>query len=135
MLVLAQLIGVNAWAWKERNALEAKRGSIRSILAQTFPSVQIYEPQVQMTREVATLQQATGGVSPADLEPMLAALAVSLPAGKLPTAIDYSAGQLRLRGLGLGMADTNALSTTLASRGYNARSEGDLLLVQAEATR
>ena len=40
-----------------------------------------------------------------------------------------------LRGLGLGMADTNALSTTLASRGYNARSEGDLLLVQAEATR
>ncbi|RYY73252.1 MAG: general secretion pathway protein GspL, partial [Comamonadaceae bacterium] len=135
VLVLAQLIGVNAWAWKERNALQAKRDAIRSVLAQTFPSVQIYEPQVQMAREVATLQQATGGVSPADLEPMLAALAASLPAGKLPTAIDYSAGQLRLRGLGLGMADTSALSTTLASRGYNARSEGDLLLVQAEATR
>lgn len=135
VLVLAQLIGVNAWAWKERNALEAKRGSIRSILAQTFPSVQIYEPQVQMTREVATLRQATGGISPADLEPMLAALAISLPPGKLPTAIDYSAGQLRLRGLELGMADTSALSTTLASRGYNARSEGDLLLVQAEAAR
>ncbi|MGJ7489052.1 type II secretion system protein GspL [Variovorax sp. ZT4R33] len=135
LLVLAQLIGVNAWAWKERNALEAKRGTIRSILAQTFPSVQIYEPQVQMTREVAALQQATGGVSAADLEPMLAALAASLPPGKLPTAIDYSAGQLRLRGLGLGMADTSTLSTTLASRGYNARSEGDLLLVQAEGAR
>jgi general secretion pathway protein L len=135
VLVLAQLIGVNAWAWKERNALDAKRDTIRSILAQTFPSVQIYEPQVQMAREVATLQQATGGVSSADLEPMLAALAASLPANKLPTAIDYSAGQLRLRGLGLGMADTSALSTTLASRGYNARSEGDLLLVQAEAAR
>ena len=135
VLVAAQLVGVNAWAWKERNALEAKRTAIRAILAQTFPTVQVYEPQLQMTREVATLQQATGGVSPADLEPMLGALAASLPAGRLPSAVDYSAGQLRLRGLALGMADTSALSSTLASRGYSARSEGDLLLVQAEAPR
>jgi general secretion pathway protein L len=25
VLLLTQLIGLNAWAWKERNALEAKR--------------------------------------------------------------------------------------------------------------
>ena len=135
VLVAAQLVGVNAWAWNERNALEAKRSAVRAILAQTFPSVQVYEPQLQMTREVAALQQATGGVSPADLEPMLGALAASLPPGRLPSAVDYSAGQLRLRGLALGMADTSALSSTLASRGYSARSEGDLLLVQAEAPR
>lgn len=135
VLLAAQLIGVNAWAWKERQALEAKRSAIRTILAQTFPSVPVYEPQLQMAREVATLQQATGGVSPADLEPMLGALATSLPPGRVPTAVDYSAGQLRLRGLALGMSETNALSATLASRGYNARSEGDLLLVQAEAQR
>lgn len=135
LLLAAQLIGVNAWAWKERQALDAKRSAIRTILVQTFPSVPVYEPQLQMAREVATLQQATGGVSPADLEPMLGALATSLPAGRIPTAVDYSAGQLRLRGLALGMSETNALSTTLASRGYSARSEGDLLLVQAEAQR
>jgi general secretion pathway protein L len=135
VLVLAQLIGVNAWAWRERNALEAKRGTLGSILKQTFPAVQVYEPQLQMTREVATLQQATGGVTAADLEPMLGALAATLPPGRLPSAIDYSAGQLRLRGVGLGMADASAISNTLGSRGYNARSEGELLLVQAEAPR
>ena len=131
VLVLAQLIGVNAWAWKERRSLEAKRAAIGTILAETFPGVQPYEPALQMVREVASLQQATGGVSAGDAEPMLAALAVLLPPGRTPSAIDYAGGQLRLRGLGLGMADVNRIAASLASRGYNARSEGDLLLVQA----
>ena len=101
VLVLAQLIGLNAWAWKERNALEAKRAGQR-ILTQTFPSVTlVVDAPVQMAREVAALQQATGGVSAPDLEPMLGALGTSLPPGRMPNAIDYSAGQLRLRGLGL----------------------------------
>jgi general secretion pathway protein L len=132
VLVLVQLIGVNAWAWKERRALEAKRSAIGNILTQTFPTVKPYEPQVQMAREVAALQQATGGVAVADVEPMLGALAASLPPGRVPSAIDYSTGQLRLRGLGLGMTDVSAVAAALASRGYSARSEGDLLLVQAQ---
>ena len=96
----------------------------------------VVDAPVQMAREVAALQQATGGVAPADLEPMLGALAASLPPGRVPTAIDYSAGQLRLRGLGLQAARARRASpATLSSRGYSARSEGDLLLVQAEAAR
>jgi general secretion pathway protein L len=62
---------------------------------------------------------------------MLAALAALLPPGRTPSAIDYAGGQLRLRGLGLNMADVSRIAASLASRGYNARSEGDLLLVQA----
>lgn len=135
VLLLTQLAGVNAWAWKERSALEAKRASIGAILVQTFPNAQPYEPQLQMAREVASLQQATGGVAPSDLEPMLGVLAVSLPQGRTPSAIDYSGGQLRMRGLGLSISDMGTLSTTLAARGYGVRSEGDLLLVQAEAAR
>lgn len=135
-LVLAQLIGLNAWAWKERNALDAKRGSINAMLTQTFPSVKlVVDAPVQMAREVAVLQQATGGVAALDLEPMLVALAASLPRGRVPNALDYSAGQLRLRGLNLSADELTGLSNTLAPRGYSARSEGDLLLVQAEATR
>ena len=81
VLLLAQLIGVNAWAWKEQRALEAKRASIGAILVQTFPNVKPYEPQLQMVREVAILQQATGGVAPSDLEPMLGANAQMQVAG------------------------------------------------------
>ncbi|MDM0000895.1 type II secretion system protein GspL [Variovorax sp. J22P240] len=137
ILVLAQLIGLNAWAWKERNALDAKRHAIRNVLTQTFPSVQlVVDAPLQMQREVAALQLATGGVTASDFEPMLGALAASLPRGRAPTAIDFSAGQLRLRGLGLQAAELGNVTAAMASRGYNARSEGDLLLVQsAEAAR
>lgn len=136
VLVLAQFIGLNAWAWKERSALDAKRSAVKSLLSQTFPSVQpIVDAPLQMAREVTALQQATGGLTSADLEPMLGALAASLPAGRSPSSVDYSAGQLRLRGLGIQPSDEGALSATLASRGYTARLEGDLLLVQAEAVR
>ena len=136
VLVLAQLIGLNAWAWRERNALDAKRGAISSMLTQTFPSVKlVVDAPLQMAREVAALQRATGGVATLDLEPMLVALSASLPAGRVPNALDYSAGQLRLRGLNLSADEVNGLATTLAPRGYVARSEGDLLLVQAELAR
>jgi general secretion pathway protein L len=136
ILLVTQLIGLNAWAWKERNALAAKRGAVRNVLTQTFPSVQlVVDAPVQMTREVAALQQATGGVTANDLEPMLGALAASLPPGRTPTAIDFSGGQLRLRGLGLQPSETGKVTAALSSRGYNARSEGDLLLVQVEASR
>ncbi|OUL98639.1 type II secretion system protein GspL, partial [Variovorax sp. JS1663] len=135
-LVVAQLIGLNAWAWKERSALDGKRAAVNNILRQTFPSVQlVVDAPAQMVREVATLQQATGGVAAIDLEPMLSAVATSLPPGRVPSAIDYSAGQLRLRGLGLQPSETSRIAATLSARGYGARSEGDLLLVQAEAQR
>ncbi len=136
VLVLAQLIGLNAWAWRERSALDAKRNAVREVMTTTFPSVQpVIDAPLQMAREVAALQQATGGVTPADLEPMLGALASSLPAGRSPSAVDFNAGQLRLRGLGIQPSDESALAATLSARGYSARVEGDLLLVQAEATR
>jgi len=136
VLVLAQVIGLNAWAWKERRALEVKRSAVQSILTQTFPSVKlVVDAPVQMAREVAALQQATGGVARLDLEPMLAALGGVLPPGRIATAIDYSAGQLRLRGLQLTAEELSRVSGQLAPRGYQARGEGDLLLVQAEAAR
>ncbi|MEJ8820621.1 type II secretion system protein GspL [Variovorax humicola] len=134
VLVLAQLVGLNAWAWKERNALDSKRSTINTMLTQTFPSVKlVVDAPLQMAREVAALQQSTGGVAALDLEPMLAVLGASLPPGRVPTALDYSAGQLRLRGLNLSATEIASLTSTMAARAYTVRGEGDFLLVQAEA--
>ncbi|RIX78583.1 type II secretion system protein GspL [Acidovorax cavernicola] len=136
VLLLTQLIGLNAWAWKERNALESKRQATRAILTQTFPSVKIVvDAPLQMGREVAALQQAVGDVAPSDFEPMVGAIAATLPAGRSPSAIDFSAGQLRLRGLGLQPQEVTQITSALSPRGYQVRTEGDLLLVQAEANR
>ena len=136
VLVVAQLVGLNAWAWKERRALEAKRDAVRSVLTRTFPSVKlVVDAPAQMAREVAALQQASGGASAADLEPMLAALGGVLPTGRVPSAIDFSGGQLRLRGLRLSPTELTQVSGQLGPRGYQARGEGDLLLVQAEGAR
>ncbi|MDQ0022375.1 general secretion pathway protein L [Variovorax paradoxus] len=135
-LLLTQLIGLNAWAWKERNALESKRQAVKTMLTQTFPAVKlVVDAPVQMAREVAALQQAVGDVAGSDFEPMIGALATNLPAGRTPSAIDYSAGQLRLRGLALQPSELTRLSGAMGPRGYSVRAEGDLLLVQAEASR
>lgn len=136
LLIVTQLVGLNAWAFKERQALESKRQQVRQVLTQTFPNVSVVlDAPLQMSREVAALQAATGGLTAADFEPMLAALAGSLPAGRVPSAIDYSGGQLRLRGVTLSPAEMESVQTGLRNRGYNARGEGDLLLVQAETAR
>ncbi len=136
VLVLAQLIGLNAWAWKTRSALAAQRSAVVDVLTRTFPSVRVVvDAPLQMAREVSALQRATGGVTAADLEPMLGAVAASMPAGRSPSAIDFSPGQLRLRGLGLQASEGSALVSSLSRHGYDARIEGDLLQVRAEPTR
>jgi general secretion pathway protein L len=93
----------------------------------------VIDAPLQMQREVAALQQAVGDVAGSDFEPMVGALATNLPPGKVPSAVDYSAGQLRLRGLGLQPSEVSQITGAMAPRGYSVRTEGDLLLVQAQA--
>ncbi|HSV46347.1 MAG TPA: type II secretion system protein GspL, partial [Ramlibacter sp.] len=64
LLVALNLVGLNAWAWKEHAALEAKRDALRSTLTSTFPQVKVVvDAPVQMEKEVGALRQATGTVS------------------------------------------------------------------------
>ena len=41
LLAAAHLVGLNAWAWQERQSLSAKQAAVRSTLTQTFPKVQV----------------------------------------------------------------------------------------------
>lgn len=130
LLLLANLIGLNAYAWRERSQLEQRQALIREVLTQTFPQVKVVvDAPVQMAREVALLRQATGASSPRDLEPMLAALgAVIEPAG-VPEALEYAAGSLRLRGLRWDASQLGAANERLGAMGYQARTEGEQLVV------
>ena len=133
LLVVAHLVGLNAWAWQERNALAAKQAQVRAVLTQSFPKVQVVvDAPVQMERELAQLRQAAGSVSARDLEPLLAAAGAALPNGQLPTAIEYTAGELRLRGITLPPDEETALFARLQAAGYQARINDSALSLRSE---
>ncbi|WP_298214389.1 type II secretion system protein GspL [Acidovorax sp.] len=135
LLVLAHLVGLNAWAWQERQALAAKQAGVRAALTQTFPKVQVVvDAPVQMERELAQLRQAAGSVSARDLEPLLAAAGAALPDGRLPSGIEYTPGELRLRGVALAPDEETALSARLQAAGYRARMDDGSLLLRPEVS-
>ncbi|MDP1171565.1 hypothetical protein, partial [Klebsiella pneumoniae] len=49
LALLAQVVGLNAWAWTENRAIAAKQVQVRSTLATSFPRVPvIVDAPVQM---------------------------------------------------------------------------------------
>lgn len=134
-LLLSNLVGLNAWAWREQSALNATRASMRTLLAQTFPQVRVVvDAPLQMEREVAALRQATGAASERDLETLLAAAGASLPAGRVPGGIEFAAGEAKLKGLQLSPQEASSLSLQLKNIGYAARVEGDTAVIRLETT-
>jgi general secretion pathway protein L len=132
-LLLAQLLGLNLWAWHEKSALQAQRVAINTVLTQTFPTVRVVEDApLQMERELARLRQSTGASSGSDLETMLAVLAGFLPVNRSVAAVEFSDGVARLKGLQLTEGEVAVLSKALKYQGYNARNEGETLVLQTE---
>ncbi|WBY03810.1 type II secretion system protein GspL [Ramlibacter tataouinensis] len=134
LLVAVQLIGLNAWAWKERAALADKRTAAQALLTETFPHVRaVVDAPVQMEREVAALRQLTGAPSTRDLESLLGAVAAAVPPGRVPTGLEYNGSELRLRGLAANDGEAQPLVQALRGRGYAAALQGDTLVVRPEA--
>ncbi|MFD0668647.1 type II secretion system protein GspL [Ramlibacter sp. MAHUQ-53] len=132
-LVAAHLVGLNAWAWRERASLAAKQQAARAVLTQTFPHVKlVVDAPLQMEREVNALRQATGTAGSRDLETLLGALAAVAPQRGI-TALEYVAGELRVRGLGWTETDLRAAEPRLRSQGLAARLEGELLVLRTES--
>ena len=134
-LLLANLVGLNAWAWREQSALDATRASLRTILTQAFPQVRVVvDAPLQMEREVAALRQATGAASDRDLETMLSAAGQALPAGRVPGSIEFAAGEAKLKGLQLNPQESSNLSLQLKNIGYAARFEGGTAVIRPDTS-
>jgi general secretion pathway protein L len=130
LLLALNVLGLNAWAWRERSALDDKREAIRQTLTQTFPQVKVVvDAPVQMEREVAALRQRTGATSGRDLEAMLAALSAALPAPRPVSAVEYTGGELRVKGLNYSPDEARSVVAALKRQGYSASQQGDALVV------
>ena len=135
-LVVINLAGLNAWAWREQAALQTQRQNIREILTATFPQVRVVvDAPLQMGRELAALQRASGQASGRDLEAMLSAFGAQAPATAVPDALDFAAGELRLKGLKLSAAEVSALSQRLKPQGYVASAESGTVLMRSGGER
>jgi general secretion pathway protein L len=124
-LLIANLIGLNAWAWREQASLNITRKEVRSVLTQTFPKIAaVVDAPVQMSREVAALQRSSGTPSGSDMESMLARFGVAAPEGLALTAIDYVAQELRVKTPAMTPKDQDRLVLTLKQQGLMAAWDG-----------
>ncbi len=125
-LLLAQLVGLNAWAWMTRQHWQAQQEGWARMLQESFAHITVVvDAPLQMAREVARLRQASGQLGPADFEAQLQALGAALPAGVAgPTRIAYEDGVLQWPALNLSPQQSAALGQALAARGYQLHSEG-----------
>ena len=131
-LVAANLLGLQAWAWKQQSALAAQRTAISNTLTTTFPEVRVVvNAPLQMARALTDLQRRNGTASAGDLETMLAKLQAAAPDLPAPSAIEFNASELRLKGLdaAAGLAGTTA---KLQPEGYGLQLDADTLVMKQE---
>lgn len=130
VLAVAQLLGLNAWAWKERVSLDNKRQLSTQLLTQTFPLVKVVvDAPVQMQRELALLRQSSGSLANRDIENLLTKFFAAIPGATAPTAIDYAGGELTLKGTGLSTAQLADALPKLRNANLVARNESDKVIV------
>ncbi len=135
-LLALQLVGLNAQAWQQRQALQARRASIEEVLRSTYPGVRtVLDAPAQMAAETERLRAAAGRPGGADLELALAAAAAVWPDGKGPVGnLRYEAGRLSLAAPGWLPAEVKAVRDRLRPAGWTAEfAEGRLTLARAPA--
>jgi general secretion pathway protein L len=134
-LVLVNLVGLNAWALREQAALQAKRQAVRAVLGSTFPKIPVVvDAPLQMAREVAVLQRASGVASGADMEAMLASLGAQLPVTQSLTAIDYGSQEMRAKAPAVEAAEQARVALALQQQGLSATWDGAQWVLKPGAT-
>ncbi len=128
LLLLAQFLGLNVWAWQERQALEAEKKQLRAAVTAITGATYVSDTPVQQAQQkLQALRQATGALGVADLEPQLALLAAGLPTMPEGSHLQYDGQRLRLSGSTLTADALQALRSAAAEAGYQVLTVGDAL--------
>jgi general secretion pathway protein L len=116
-LVAVNLVGLQAWAWKEKTEQAAKRAAIQSVLVTTFPDVRVVvDAPLQMARALADLQRQSGTAASADLETLLVQYQAAAPGTPAPAAIEFIANELQIKAIDGSTQVVQAAQTTPAER-------------------
>ena len=136
-LVLAQIVGLNLWAWHQRGAIEARHLAMQAIVKATYPNANPQDIQrdadAVMQRETQALRSLAGKPGDADLEPMLQAAASAWPADRPAVeTIRFEPGRLTLSATGWSDEQIAQFRSLLRPNGWSVEAtEGRLTLSRA----
>ena len=133
-LALLQVVGLNAWAWHQRQALVEQRLAQDKLLRTTFPNVRtVLDAPLQMRRETEVLRAAAGRAGDNDLEALLGAAASAWPEGQGPVqTLRFEPGRLTLSAPGWSEQQLSQFRERLRPGGWAVESaEGRVSLSRA----
>jgi general secretion pathway protein L len=136
-LAVAQLIGLNLWAWHQRDAIAAKQLAMQSLVKASYPNVSALDvqrdAQAVLQRESQALRTQAGKPGDTDLEPMLQAAASAWPADR--PAVDslrFEPGRLTLSAAGWSAPQIEQFRSLLRPGGWQVeQADGRLTLSRA----
>ena len=137
VLVLAQIAGLNLWAWHQRNAIGAREAALQALVKATYPNANPQDVQrdadAVMQRETQALRNVAGKPGDNDLEPMLQAAASAWPADRPPIdSLRFEPGRLTLSAAGWSDAQVTQFRGLLRPAGWALEvAEGRLTLSRA----
>ncbi len=131
-LLLLNLVGLNAWAWQQQQALDERRQAMVELLRSTHPQVRaILDAPLQMTRETDRLRAAAGQPGDDDLETLLGVAAAAWPEDEPPVAaLEFAPGRLVLDIDGWDEARVAAFREQLEPAGWRVSADGTRLTLQ-----
>jgi general secretion pathway protein L len=134
-LVLAQIVGLNLWAWHQQSVINAKKQAMVSLVQETFPQVRaVLDAPLQMEREVQTMRGAAGKPNDTDFEPMLLAAASAWPAEQPPVdRLRYEPGKLSLAASAWPQPQIDEFRARLRPAGWSVVPSGDGQLTLSRA--
>ena len=138
-LIVAQVLGLNLWAWHQKAEVDARRVAIQSLVKKTFPRVGDGDVQrdaaAVMARETQSLRTLAGKSGENDLEPMLQAAAAAWPGERPPVEnVRFEQGKLTLAASGWSDTQIEQFRSALRPNGFRVdASEGRLVMTRAPA--
>lgn len=136
-LVAVQLVGLNAWAWQQKNAVAERKQAMVALLQATHPGVRaVLDAPVQMERETDRLRAAAGRAGDSDLEALLAAAAAAWPDGQGPVqTLRFESGRLIVAAPGWGEPQLAQFRERLRAAGYAAEAAEGRVTVSRQTER
>ena len=134
---LAQIVGLNLWAWHQKAEVETRRVAIQSLVKKTFPRVGDGDVQrdaaAVMARETQSLRTLAGKSGESDLEPMLQAAAAAWPGERPPVeTVRFEPGKLTLAASGWSDQQIDQFRAALRPTGFRVDAgEGRLVVSRA----